>query len=654
MLLIFAVACCFSVAAQDDVSSELHGNIYSQMLKQARQLHREYRFAEAIDICENIVNSHTSDSDILDSARLQIIVSENSRNLVNYIFEPKIAGKRKIEINSFISIYDSLKNGYFAPVSGSMLMDADKGNEHSLPVTFYPNSNSKNANVIYFSSYGRDGKTGLDIYKINRIDDTVWSEPELLEATVNTQFDEIYPYLAEDGKTLYFASNGHYGMGGFDLFKCTFDEKKGTWMQAENLGFPFSSPYDEFLYIPDNNNEFACLSSTRNCDEDDIFVYKTEVAINPKYKSVADHEELQQIAILDVAVENTEEDEHVEINIEGLKNNEVYIQLLKAARYYNGKFNCTQKSLDSLRDKISDIDNSERQDLENQILNRENELFDMQSVVSQLSIYISQSEFDFITKGIQPTLNDGLKSVVNFDIPIKKEIKVNIEVFGKQTYGNLQSAPDIKIQSCQPSEQDMFRFTVNGKIIVEHDYILPDDLVYRIQIISVPVDKKIEQEFFKNCSPITTEVYKNVRRYYAGLFRKQTDAEMAMAQLKTLGFKDIFISAWNNKKAITLREAKNMESKQKLTTAKTSPETVVGINKIYRITVGPINEQKSVIELINKYADGKDISKKINSDNKIVYSIGNFTTFEQAVDLCDRLVANKITDVNVNELTINN
>ncbi|MDR1348049.1 MAG: hypothetical protein LBJ63_06430 [Prevotellaceae bacterium] len=654
MLLIFAVVFCFSVAAQDDVSSELQSNVYSQMLKQAKQLHREYRFAETINICENIINSHTPDSNILDSTRLQIVVSENSRNLVNYIFEPKIAGKQKAEINSFISIYDSLENGYFAPVSKSMLMDADKGNEHSLPVAFYPGSNSKNANVIYFSSYGKDGKTGLDIYKINRINDTVWSEPELLEATVNTQFDEIYPYLAEDGKTLYFASDGHYGMGGFDLFKCSFDEKKGTWTQAENLGFPFSSPYDEFLYVPDNGNEFACFGSTRDCEQGNIFVYKTEITINPQYKSVVNHEELQQIAILDVAVENTEEDEDVEINIEGLKNNEIYIQMLKAARYYNSKFNDTQKSLDSLRDRISNIDSAERQYLEKQILNKENELFDMQSIVSQVSIYISQSEFDFITKGIQPALNDDLKSVVSFDIPIKKEIKNNIEIFGKQTYGNLQSAPDIKIQFNQPAEQDMFCFTVNEKITVAHDYVLPDDLVYRIQIISVPIDKKVELEFFKNCSPITTETYKNMRRYYAGLFRKETDAEMAMAQLKTLGFKDIFISAWNNKKAITLREAKNIESKQNLSAAKANLETNTVINKIYRITVGPINEQKSVIELINKYADGKDISKKINSDNKIVYSIGNFTTFEQAVDLRDKLFANKITDVNVNELTINN
>ncbi|MDR0420195.1 MAG: hypothetical protein LBH30_01900 [Prevotellaceae bacterium] len=654
-MLIFVATFCFSVAAQDDVSYELQNNVHLQMLKQAKQLHREYRFAEAIAICEDIINSHTAESHILDSARLQIVVCENSRNLVNYVFEPKITGKQQIAINEFIRSYDSLQNGYFAPIAKSMLMDADEGNEHNLPVVFYPNSNSQNANVIYFSSYGKDGKSGLDIYKINRIDDTLWSEPELLETTVNTQFDEIYPYVTEDGKTLYFASNGHYGMGGFDLFKCTFDTKTGTWKQAENLGFPLSSPYDDFLYIPDNDNEFACFSSTRNCDNGNVFIYKTEIAVNPNYKSVDNYKELQQIAVLDVAVEDTEDDEIIEINIEGLKDNENYIQMLKAARYYNCKFNEIQKSLDSLRDKISDVDDVERQNIESSILNKENELFDVQTVVSRLSIYISKSEFDFITKAIQPTLNDDLKLFADIEVQTKKERKNNIETFGKKTHGNLKSSPDINVLPHQLTEQEMFSFTVNEKIIVAHDYELPNDLVYRIQVISIPTDKEIEQEFFKNCSPITTEIYKNMRRYYIGLFRKQTDAETAMIQLKTLGFKDIFISAWNNKESITLREAKNVEAKQKFPIiTKTNPKIDNNINKIYRVTIGTVDDQKTVMQIISKYAVGKDISKIINSDNKIVYSIGNFTTFEQAVDLREKFIAHEITDVNVNELTTNN
>ncbi|MDR3286443.1 MAG: hypothetical protein LBT27_03265 [Prevotellaceae bacterium] len=655
---IFSVVFCFSVSAQDDISLDPQRNSYLHLLQQAKQLHNQYRFNQAIAICENIVNLGAATSDILDSAKLQIVACENSRNLVHYMFEPKIVGKLKVENDDFITYYDKIKNGYFAPHAKSMLMDADKGREQNLPLVFYPNENTENSNIIYFSSYGKYGKSGLDIYKIHRINDTLWSEPELLETTVNTQFDEIYPYITEDGKTLYFSSNGHYGMGGFDLFKCVRDEENGTWKQAENLGFPFSSPYDDFLYIPDNDNDYACFSSTRNCENKNIFVYKTDIILNPEYKSIDNYELLQKISNLDVFTETEitgENDDITEVNIAGLENNKDYIQMLKAARYYTNKFNETQKSLDILRNKLFDTENEEEQkNIEKQILDNENELFDMQSMVSELSIYISKSEYNFITKEIQPSLSDDLKPVVNIDFSQKKEVKINIENFGKKTSDNIRTAPNIEMKTPALTERDMFGFEITGKNIFAHNYILPAGLVYRIQVISVPADKKVESDFFKNCSPVTTELYNDLCRYYIGLFRKQSDAESAMAQLKILGFKNIFISAYNNGETITLRDAKNIESKKTQTTAESSKKTDVHVNKIYRITIGPIDPKESVVQLINGFSSGKDISKIINPDNKIIYNVGIFTTFEQAVDLRDKLINSGIASVNINEVVLNN
>ncbi|MDR3227773.1 MAG: hypothetical protein LBT56_08905 [Prevotellaceae bacterium] len=656
---IFYIVFCFSVSAQDYIPLDSQRSAYLHLLQQAKQLHNQYQFAEAIAVCENIINSGAATSDILDSAKLQIVVCENSRNLVHYLFEPKIVGKLKVENDDFIAYYDKIKNGYFAPHSKSMLMNADKGKEQNLPLVFYPNENNENSNIIYFSSYGKYGESGLDIYKIHRINDTVWSEPELLETTVNTQFDEIYPYITEDGKTLYFASKGHYGMGGFDLFKCAFDEEKGTWKQAENLGFPFSSPYDDFLYIPDNDNDYACFGSTRNCENKDVFVYKTEIIFNPEYKSIDDYELLQKISNLDVftETENNSENENdiTEVNIAGLENNKDYIKMLKTARYYTNKFNEIQKSLDVLRNKLFDTENAEEQkNIEKQILDNENELFDMQSLVSELSIYISKSEYNFITKGIQPSISDDLKTIVNIEFPQKKEEKINIEIFGKKTSDNIQTTPNIEMKTPALTERDMFGFEVNGKIIIAQNYVLPSGLVYRIQVISVPANKKVESDFFKNCSPVTTELYNDLCRYYIGLFRKQSDAENAMAQLKILGFKNIFISAYNNGEIITLRDAKNIESKKIQPTAESSKKTDVHVNKIYRITIGPIDSKEPVVQLINDFSDGKDISKIINSDNKIIYNVGNFTTFEQAVDLRDKLINSGIASVNINEIVLNN
>ena len=658
LLFILAFLMGVSVFAQEENLLDKQEENCFQLLQRAKQLHHEFRFADAVAACEEIINSRFVSVDILDSARLLLAVCENSRTLVQYMYKPKITGKQKVSIYDFVMYYDNFENGYFAPPAKSMLMPSDEDKEDKLPLTFYYNENSKNADVIYFSSYGKSGESGLDIYKIHRINDNVWSEPEMLGNTVNTHSDEIYPYLSEDGKTLYFASNGHYGMGGFDLFKCVLDEKSGTWGQAENLGFPFSSPHDDFLYIPDNNNHFACFASTRNCDNNSIFVYKTEVLLNPKFESISDSKQLTKIAELDIFEDEklNENNNDITVNVQGLQNNSDYLAMLKAARYYSDMFKQNQQLLDKLRNEIFDAKTSEtRANITKQIIEKETEIFEMQAVVSELSIYISKSEFDFITKGIQPTLTDKIQELVNIEITNKSEKKKNNdENFGKQRASNLRLPPVIEIQLPKATKPDMFNFTTKGEIIFEHDYVLPEGLTYRIQIASIPANKNLEPDFFKNCSPVTTEKYKNLRRYYIGLFRKNADAENALKYLKSLGFKDAFISAWKDAKTISLKDAKTVEAKEQPKLPVAEKKSELSQTKIYRITIGPIGEQKPVIQLVNKYAAGKDISKKTNPDNKIVYIVGNFTTFEQSDALREKLVENGISEVSINEIIINN
>lgn len=116
-------------------------------------------------------------------------------------------------------------------------------------------------NVLYFSSNRPGGYGGYDIYKIVRKhQDSLWSAPINLGADINTEFDEKTPFIHCDGKTLYFSSNGHGGVGGFDIFYSKADDN-GSFSKPENVGYPLNTEKDEVAYIVSADGKRIYFSS---------------------------------------------------------------------------------------------------------------------------------------------------------------------------------------------------------------------------------------------------------------------------------------------------------------------------------------------------------------------------------------------------------
>ena len=96
--------------------------------------------------------------------------------------------------------------------------------------------------TIYFASNRPGGQGGYDLYKTDQKNNK-WSSPQNLGSKVNSPFDELNPYVHTDQKTLYFSSDGHNTMGGFDIFKSV---KFGyEWTRAQNVGYPVNTPFNE-------------------------------------------------------------------------------------------------------------------------------------------------------------------------------------------------------------------------------------------------------------------------------------------------------------------------------------------------------------------------------------------------------------------------
>ena len=114
--------------------------------------------------------------------------------------------------------------------------------------------------TLYFASNRPGGQGGSDLWKTELSESGTWSSPVNLGPRINTPGDENSPFLHPDGKTLYFASNGHPGLGGRDLFVCRMDEN-GQWGVPQNLGFPINTFGDEATLSVNAQGDTAYFSS---------------------------------------------------------------------------------------------------------------------------------------------------------------------------------------------------------------------------------------------------------------------------------------------------------------------------------------------------------------------------------------------------------
>ncbi|MFC2086736.1 OmpA family protein, partial [Bacteroidota bacterium] len=119
---------------------------------------------------------------------------------------------------------------------------------------------SPNGNTIYFTSNRKGGQGGLDIYK-SRLDESGdWGEAMNLGPVINTRQNEETPFMIEDSRTLFFSSQGHYNIGGYDIFKATITDE-GNWSRPINLGYPISTTDDDLFFCPVQNGSYAYYST---------------------------------------------------------------------------------------------------------------------------------------------------------------------------------------------------------------------------------------------------------------------------------------------------------------------------------------------------------------------------------------------------------
>ncbi|WP_187263244.1 PD40 domain-containing protein [Pontibacter beigongshangensis] len=113
----------------------------------------------------------------------------------------------------------------------------------------------------FFSSDRPGGFGGLDLYICYKLMDGTWSQALNLGPAINTAYDEDAPCVDVATNTLYFSSRGHNSMGGYDVFKSGI--RDSVWSQAQNLGMPVNSPFDDIYFSLTDDRQKAYFSSDR-------------------------------------------------------------------------------------------------------------------------------------------------------------------------------------------------------------------------------------------------------------------------------------------------------------------------------------------------------------------------------------------------------
>lgn len=127
--------------------------------------------------------------------------------------------------------------------------------------------------VMYFASNMPGGYGGTDLYKVERGDDGAWGKPVNLGSKINTEGNEMFPFIHFNREMLFFASDGHLGLGGLDVF--VLQIRDDYISDIQNIGVPVNSSKDDFSFILDEKKKHGYFASNRDEGKgsDDIYAY---------------------------------------------------------------------------------------------------------------------------------------------------------------------------------------------------------------------------------------------------------------------------------------------------------------------------------------------------------------------------------------------
>ena len=238
--------------------------------------HINYLFDDAIKNYDEYKKTASSSKVKKLQVDREIKACNNGKKLLRNLTDLVVSSKKELNESDYFRSYDLKDIGGKLLVKPEEFKSSIDRKKKDASIVFLP----KTSNRVYYSSYGDNMENGRDIYFSVKLANGTFSKGEKVKG-INTEFDEDYPFLHPNGQTLYFASKGHNSMGGYDIFKSTYDETNDSWSAPVNLEFPINSPDDDYLFVTDSLEKTAFFSTGRQSIPGKIDVLKINTERKP-------------------------------------------------------------------------------------------------------------------------------------------------------------------------------------------------------------------------------------------------------------------------------------------------------------------------------------------------------------------------------------
>ena len=365
-------------------SQQLSISEYEILLMDAEAYHADYDFGAAVQTYSEALRKCT-DSTRRAEIEKRLSQSRNGRSMSSYCQRPKVVARKNFSRHDFFLYYPLADRSWR---KGPNRLDPRPSPES--PVVWYPQGGKE----AYWSMADTAGVR--NIYYARDLGNR-WSAPYRMP--FSSSEDEIFPMVS--GGKLYFASKGLFGVGGYDIYVCE-RMPDGRWGEPRNMGFPYSSPYDDYLFINSPDGRYSIFASNRNCSVDSVSIYVLEYEPVPVSSSVRTVEDLQKLCRLDPPRDLKKVDNKSAMSDSKASdpNTELYARKAAEVRRLREEISRLNRELSTLRAFYNNASPSEKSEMAEKIVKKEARLPGLQSQLVAANKDLQKTEMDFLLHGV--------------------------------------------------------------------------------------------------------------------------------------------------------------------------------------------------------------------------------------------------------------